>query len=138
MLSLDALKNEAFHLFIVFQGPKYQVGGFYICGREYRSAWGEWETKQAHFPTAWLLQRMANAIPRWRAPPSKSVEDLVNWPLVSGTRHSSYGFLHGGCHAVSLSVNSPFFPLFCIRITLFLRTWLPYGQIPEIKKKIPT
>lgn len=36
---LGCLENEDFHLFIVFQGPKYQVGGFFIRGREYRNAW---------------------------------------------------------------------------------------------------
>ena len=137
MLNLDALENEAFHLFIVFQGPKYQVGGFFIRGRECRSAWSEWETQQAHFPTAWPSQRMEDAITRWRMPPSQSVEELVNWSLVSGTHHSSYGILHGECHVARRVCNFPFFSLFCIWIASFLRTWLQYGQIPEMQTKYP-
>lgn len=132
---LGCLENEFFHLFIVFQGPKYQVVGFFIRGREYKSARGEWETKQAHFPTTWLLQRMANAIPRWRTRPSKSVEEVVNWPLRCGTRHSLGGYLHGECHVGRLECNFPFF--LRIWIALFLRTWLLYGQIHEIQTKYP-
>lgn len=45
VLSFDALENEAYHIFIMFQTPKYQVGNIFIHGRKYMSAWGEWETK---------------------------------------------------------------------------------------------
>lgn len=137
--SLDTPKRKVKSLFIMILSPKILCEAFSIHGRKNRETWEEWKTKQDPFFNCSAKTKDGERNPlhgehhicnmgvtvsfdRW---------SMVHVILIAATSMAN-------AIQVALSTNFHFFSsLFCIWIASFLRTWLLYGQIPEIKTKYP-